>query len=373
MRKQPSTQPIEQKQLMAATNIALALATKNSQELSKLKPRKKGQKSNVPKAKKLNKFAHVSKVPECTVHYASAICDPEFTPSGACVPSGFPIPSQKIKSFARGTFVCGTTGQGYIVCNSNLTNNNAACTFTAVTSVGTSATALSAFTNLSTSVIPGMPFSNAQLASVTDQISGRFVAACLKARYSGTEANRNGIVTTFEEPDHVTLSGMSMDQINGSLQSYRERPKPDGSWHQVNWSGPVSPLEITWVKTPTQNGSNCMGIIVDGIAGDKYEWEFYEHAEFSGKAVNALSSSHVDQESYGKAVEAFKNVSGSEPLNGQNARSSFGSFLLSMGSSIAELARFGIPMLANMISPALGPISRAVIDTVSPRRLQLTG
>lgn len=41
----------------------------------------------------------------CTQKYAATLIDPTSDASrGACVPSGFPIPSQKCRAFVRGTF-----------------------------------------------------------------------------------------------------------------------------------------------------------------------------------------------------------------------------------------------------------------------------
>lgn len=365
--------PKEQSAIQASTNMALALALRNQNQRPQKKKKNKGpplvknNKNNQKRKNRVNpkQFNQMfkTKTPECTLMYASALADPEFTPVGACVPFGFPIPSQKVKSFTRGTFQLGTTGDGF-VCASPVLANNVDCTVTSsVTSVGTQVSIPSAFTNKVTGTLPRLPYSSAQLADVQNTLAGRFVSAALKCRYAGTEAARNGIVTSLEEPNFKDLMAVPMSNQHFYNNALVERPKPDGSWHTVKFSGPtLSALtQFSSSSWPGNSGSAIANLFIGikGVAGDLYEYEYYQHTEYEGSITTGVTPSHVDSSGFAKVVEVFKSLTANTPLNDRNAKSTFYETMSSLGTSAGRMVLdYGAQALAGMISPALIPFAR---------------
>jgi hypothetical protein len=300
-----------------------------------------------------------NKISECGLMYASALADPANTPVGACIPFGFPIPSQKIKTFSRGTFALGTTGFGFAVAKPILANDSGNVLVTSSTSVGGSTTLLSAFTNTVANATTKLPFNTAQMADSQNPVAGRTVAMEIRVRYAGTEQGRNGIVSSLEEPDHRDLKGISPATFSSYTSSLNERPPPDGSWHSVKWSGPVSSSELNYVTTAYFLNLHPIGFSIQGVAGDLYEWEFYIHNEYTGTVVNGMTPSHADSDAYTKVVETYKSITSNSPLNNDSAPTAFSEFVSSAGSTLKGLVLdYGVPALAGLISPALVPFAR---------------
>jgi len=338
----------------AATNPALALAVRQQRKPARAKrpagKPKQNKRNNVMKQQMLHNNEPMH---ECALMYSSALLDPENTSEGACVPYGFPTPSMKQKVFTRGTFQLGTTGQGFITYSPNTTNDGTAITASTSTSVGTAATALSAFTNSQTASLSKLMFAVADVVT-NKTVAARIVAGGIKIRYSGTEANRNGTMTALEEPNHNSTLALTGAQIRSFINSFVERPDPLGSFYSVNYSGPVTALE-----TQFQNSSAPLGlpisIFIDGLAGDKYEYEVYQHVEYVGQNVPGVSASHADPIAYAKIIDATKAVTVSEPLSDKNAPSTFKRILESVGTTVKSVLKSHGPDVIGMISNALLP------------------
>jgi hypothetical protein len=341
-----------------ATNPALALALVNSKKRKAPKQSNKGAKrqkqsnpiKNNPQYAMQPAYKHIS---ECALMYASALCDPEGTSEGACVPYGFPTPSMKQKVFSRGTLQLGTTGQGYITFLPTVTNDNSAIVTSTSTSVGTAATALNAFTNQQLVILPKLMFGAADVVT-SKRVAARFVAGGIKIRYSGTEANRNGTMTALEEPNHLDVATLSGTQIRGYVNSFVERPDPLGAFYSIASSGPVTALE-TQFQNVAQPYTCPIAIFIDGLAGDKYEWEVYEHVEYVGQNVPGVSASHADPVAYAQIIDTTKAVTVSEPLSDKNAPSAFRKFLSIAGTTIGNVIKSHGPDVIGMISNALLP------------------
>jgi hypothetical protein len=357
MQKKIVTQPREQKRAQAATNPALTLALRN-QAKGKQRKRRPNKKKNQPTKGSVNELTNYHRNPHpCTAGYASALADPEHTPQGACIPWGFPVPSQRIKTFTRGFFACGTTGKGYILFNPTLGNDSLTLTFTNTTSVGTNATALSAFTNRTDVGMTKLPYTIAQL---NGQLTGRLVASVLKVRYAGTEANRNGVVTTYERPA-VMATNLNSSTFDGTIgiamTSLNERPSPIGDWACVKYSGPYSSF---YTQFDTATAWAAVGALmvcyVQGVASDLYEFECFAHYEFAGPTIPGESVTHSDPEGFGQASQAMKSHTTSGPLNDINAPSAFTAFMRSAGSSISTFVKeYGMPLALEYIAPAFLP------------------
>jgi len=151
--------------------------------------------------------------PACTKLYAASLVDPSGVSSkGACLPAGFPMPSQKIRVFTRGLMSTGTTGDGYISWQPTIGSTTTGVAVTSAISVGTPATAFNAFTNLIQTAITKIPYTDAQITG--GNVQGRLVSGCVRVRYAGTEDARAGIVSLFEDPDHLSVLTLSTNTMS---------------------------------------------------------------------------------------------------------------------------------------------------------------
>lgn len=361
----------EQSNFHAATNPALTLALKDKAEIDKIKrnnnkknPRTKKKQRRQPKNKNVGVQYMLDKVPHpCIAHYASALCDPRGTPEGACIPWGYPMPSLRVKALARGTFALGTTGKGF--CQGTLAagSDSIAVTVTQATSVGTNATNLSAFTNQVNHNFSRLPYTAAQI--VANDTLARVVAQGIRVRYAGTEANRNGIVSTFESQD-LSVYANNYDAIAGNVNIKNERPPPNGGWHSVNYSGPYNPNMAEFDTASNISSNRCLLAYVQGVAGDLYEWESVVHVEYTGTRVPGLTMSHSDPEMYAKVVETLKKTTVAEPISDNNNRSAFWQFFKDAGSSIFNYVKkegMGLAMetVSNLLLPGSGKATRLML------------
>jgi len=371
----PKQLPKRQSKLQASTNMPMALARQNQRNIRRAKTGKRKTKVRKPNENLFAKSVRMDKVPHiCTLQYLSALADPENTPAGACIPYGFPTASQRVKQFIRGSFQLGTTGQGFIYANLPLANDGTAVAFSQTGSVGTSATAISAFTGVGSAQVGRLPYTTAQITASPALVSGRVVAAALKARYRGTEANRNGTVFTLEEPQHKPVNNLTGAQIEGYVQSYAERPMPEGQFHVVKYSGPVTASETQFANTSTI--SQPLIIFIEGAAGDAYDYEFYIHVEYCGQLPPETVISHSDPEGYGHVITATKTQTQINPLNEKNDKVTFGEALKNAGSSVLDMAMKYGPMLADVLSRRFMPsmmVGRAFPGLMQPGRPMLLG
>lgn len=300
----------------------------------------------------------------CIVMYCSALVDPRNTPQGACIPWGFPTPSQRVKVANRGTFQLGTTGQGFVYFQMGIANDTAMFVATSATSVGTNATALNAFTAKTSNTMGKLPFTAAQLNG--GQVKGRVVAAGIRCRYAGTEANRNGIVSCYEAQQ---TQGNVAPYVNwgGDLNVRNERPPPDGSWHSAYYSGPYSSTMVNFDTNTVWNAYQGGPILyIQGVAADLYEWEGYVHMEYTGDIVSGMTMTHSDPEGYAKVLEATKKTTVSEPISDNNSKNTFYDFLKNAGSSIYNYVKkegmsLAMETVSNYFLPGSGTIGRNLL------------
>jgi len=168
--------------------------------------------------------------------------------------------------------------------------------------------------------------------------------------------DRNGVTTSFEEPDHQALSTFTIDGINASRYSEIRRVGSDLWDHEVFFSGPVTPADVEFldVTHPLRNTNQPISIIcVEGIAGDSYEFEYVQHIEVIGSAAASRTPSHADPQTFGKVLEAAKETAYDGPLNAAktpsmierffNAAKALGPSIVSAGKMIPALLAGEIP------------------------------
>jgi len=254
-------------------------------------------------------------VPECTRHYISARADPFNTIGGACMPSSdFNFPSLKSKSVSSGTFRLGTTGVGYIAYLPAGANNSANIVTTGVSSVGTNATALSAFTNLITFNFANIPFAAADFGG---NLLWRYVAGGIRVQYIGSLMNQNGNAFCYCDPDHSSVTNTQTVNGIGNTEVCRRIPITGSTMHQgggtqQNWlctvtdNGPVVPAEIAFTAASSVQATPYMVIAINGAAGDLYEFEVAQHSEWQGTTVPSMTPSEEDSTSWPVVDEVMK-------------------------------------------------------------------
>jgi len=290
------------------------------------------------------------KIPECSSHYIQALFDPFTTMGGVCVPAdSFPLPSQKVKVFNRGTINLGTTGFGFIYFAPTPWNDLIALTGTTSASVGNASTVYQAFTNLGSGVFNQLPYNTADRAANT--VQARVVASGVRVRYAGTENNRQGLYVSLEEQDHAdTSTTLNFLTTRTQAQSDTRRPSGDGNWDQtVCLSGPISPqeYEFTTLQYPISNttaGTFAAPLVIgmQGGVGDSIEYECVIHVEYIGSKVPGKTQSHSDSLSYGKVVQATKEIAAIKPVQPSGFKEGWAKFTSALSASLPQLIDVGM-------------------------------
>jgi hypothetical protein len=254
------------------------------------------------------------RVPECVDHFMAALVDPFNSEPGACLPAGnFPLPSAKSKVFVRSRMSLGTSGIGWVALTPTSTNDSSFMQSTTGSSVGTSGTVFSAFTNLQNLYCTQNQFTAAEL--VGGGVQARIVAAGIRVKYVGPLTSRSGTVTVFEDPDHQESRTFSYNLLSSHPQSERFRVG-DAVWDgEVVLSGPCTPheLEFRQEQYPIGNVAPIL-IAVSGVAGDLYDIEGCVHYEQIGTPIQNKTKSHAEPSFFAKAIEAAKSITNSGVL-----------------------------------------------------------
>jgi len=279
--------------------------------------------------RRVSKF--YSKIEPCTKKYAMSLIDPtsEHT-RGACVPQGFPMPSQKVRAFIRGVVTTNTTGSGlgYLLFYPALAND-AVCV-RATTGGANAAVSTTPLNNAlyptANNAISKLPYSTAQLTAGV--IEARFISGCIRVRYSGKESTRAGSLTLLETPDHEDIYPLSYADINQYEAATTTRPTGEGEWAQINWSGPAKSAELNYTNFPVASGTlnTVTGVytpaapIVIFIGGgdstipQTYDYEAWVNIEYIGKVAVGKTPGDIDAVGFGKVQQAVKNIVSTEPL-----------------------------------------------------------
>lgn len=287
----------------------------------------------------------VEHIPDCTTHYVSARLFPFETIAGACLPqSDFTFPSAKLKVIASGAMVLGTSGIGYIVFCPKWGNDSGGVVCTTAASVGGLATALSGYTNLSTTNFPELPYA---AASFGDNLQGRYLAGGIRATYTGKLMDQNGMMYLHCDPNHSSVSGNTPAQLI-NLQHTRRRVITGNvgvgeRWNgQVLDNGPVVPNETAFSSAAQVWADPYMVLICTGAAGDSYYFEVAMHVEFIGRVVPNETPSHTDPANFpivdGTIKEAFE--------TGPPQKEDSGGIIKTIGEGISSL----LPRIVSTIS-----------------------
>lgn len=294
------------------------------------------------------------KVPDCTIDYLDALCNPFETPAGVCLPADiFPMPSQKVKAFSRGTFTLGTSGVGFIIMSPSTASDTSALAFSTATTVMTTGTTIAAATNKGYSTFAKLPYTYADVVT-NSEVQCRLVGAGVRVRYVGTENGRNGSCIAYEDADHSSIeeyTWLTMLQENSVKGS---RPSGDGSWDaSVSYTGPVRPSDLSFVNDDTPAGTtnaSVMGIMVSGVAGDQYAFEAVVHVEYIGSKVPGKTKTHADAQTYAQALATVKEAAAVSTVVPQDRSSVFESFFKRVGESLPQLIPAGVSLVKGLVT-----------------------
>jgi len=190
------------------------------------------------------------------------------------------------------------------------------------------------------------------------------VSGCVRVRYAGAEDLRAGIVSLFEDPDHLAVDTVYSTDTIGTFDSCgKERVSGEGNWHQINWSGPAKQAEQEYVSTSAYSTA-CIVIAINGtvaaagLGAAPFEWEVWQNLEFLGRDVVGKTNNMLDPNGASHVIGAAKAAqSGSEPLSPSNPKTA-GEFVRSVlspvpgGSMMGNLASAAV----HTINPGLGRI-----------------
>lgn len=294
----------------------------------------------------------IYKVPHCAEHYFDSLINPFDTEAGVCLPCDlFPLPSQKVKQFLRGTFSLGTTGNGWLVFGCPTASNAALARFTTSTSVGTTDTILNSYTNQQTAVFSSLPYTVDQLNS--KKVQSRVVAYGCRIKYIGTLMNQQGIIFPVEDPDHIDLRDFTPATISGLQYTHPSRVGNTKDWDAaVCYSGPAHPVNLEYMDEQSQIDLDrlFMGFVVAGGAGDKYEFEIVAHIEYIGTGAAGRTPSHADAHAFGKTMEIVKGATASQPLQPSMTRPLWERFKTALVDGLPKLASGAIQVVSSAFS-----------------------
>jgi hypothetical protein len=239
-----------------------------------------------------------------------ALVDPENAPL-ACVPSEYPpLPSQKIRCFARGTAVVGTAGYGFVSVDPKaiVAQNQPAVIYSAVPGTFAGDTfAVSGTAGTATSTV-STPYALVSFGAGNTLIRYRLVGCALKAYYSNTEMNLSGLLIGVRHPDNAALAGLTNAQVTAipgvKLVAIDSKRVP----MHVHWI-PTDPTDVEYSGTVGTNLPS-QGILFSGIASTSnwITWEVWGIFEAVGMSVMSRTMSHADPEGFSAVLTAAQSM-----------------------------------------------------------------
>jgi hypothetical protein len=163
-----------------------------------------------------------------------------------------------------------------------------------------------------------------------NQVSGRVVSWGLRIRYRGSELNRGGHVTLFEEPEHNDLTklnaaGGGINETTAlAFENAQQYPIPaDGSWLYVTGL-PVFPWEFDYSDTSlgydfsatTSGGyppAYLCAFLTSAVAAQNFDFEVFMNLELIGGAVRGKTPSHFDAPGAMIAIEGVRKLAPGPP------------------------------------------------------------
>lgn len=282
----------------------------------------------------------VCKLSPCCHQYALALSDPWDVKAPVGLPGEIPLPTYKFACRARGTFIIGNAGNGFIAINPmGLLNSNVAISTTirpilttTTDYMGSGYTPYSSLTGLSTGVVGSYfdsPFNIDSYALTTPPlgITTRIVGGGVKVRYVGSELNRAGRIFAYRNPVNVPMvmpstppvtltesqltanKECSTQPVNREWHAalYKPATSKDLSFSQRDDVRNVDGREVAYefVQSPT-----LLCYVSGSTAGNAFEYDVMIWAEAVGTNLSMLTPTFSDPS--GKAA-VLSAVSSTQP------------------------------------------------------------
>lgn len=126
------------------------------------------------------------------------------------------------------------------------------------------------------------PYSWPQFGNGPQQVQYRLVSAELALKYTGTEEDRGGLVTILEHPEHQSLVGYTLAQLQ-AYDACRTEAVMANKWHSCFYSGPINDTETEFSSIPLV--TPFMAVVVSGGTNLSFQVEGWANYEFTGDAV----------------------------------------------------------------------------------------
>lgn len=323
----------------------------------------------------------------CATKYFIAVSNP-WSPQarGACIPRNPCPPSQKVSMTTYLTVVIGINGIGFVAVSPCLASDSPIAWSSTATYAGSAITNL----NCTNGGISGgetivdylmTPFKNAQLTGVFPEISGKIISTGVRSQYIGKLTDRNGLITCFHDPNHMTVATTpsnirdrqeAVTRAVGSnpceLTIYgvdeREFQYPDGS----SAGGLVENLKQIY---PFSGGINVTGteqfgrpvgaIVYYGAPGTTFDVEIIQHMEFVGRSATNSTPNVSDSSGFDMVTSALDRVP--QILSTSTVQSFTSAASQALGQVSSQLGRAAVNAGANylmkrtMTGPRYGQIT----------------
>lgn len=142
-----------------------------------------------------------------------------------------------------------------------------------------------------------------------NKVSFRLVSAGLKIKYTGTEEERGGLVTSLEHPEHTSLVGFTLPEMQ-AFDYARTEAVMANKWHSLMYSGPVNDNEAQFTNNPV--GTPFMAITVSGGSNLSFQTEGWANYEFAGDEVRDKIVICMDEAGGVAVAAAAKNLQSSK-------------------------------------------------------------
>lgn len=268
--------------------------TKNNKKNKPSQPKLKKQitkpRRNKPKAKSRVAYAG----DPCALHYSALLLDPFGTSGGACVPKFPTIKSAKRKYVAGGVGQC-VAGNGGIIVRPNAAKDVDSIYYSTSAWVASAANALPLVSDTGV----GHTHVNGELSDIdfggtVGKAQSRLVALGVRVRSSGTVSNNGGLCFSLEEPDHIGLSGATVDTLRGYTDDV-SKDEFNNVWTEVLYQ-PRFPDDFGYAANSYGQTSQVFFLAISiqsAYATQPFEWEVVSHWELIGPNVQGKTISHT--------------------------------------------------------------------------------
>jgi len=269
--------------------------------------------------------------------YLAALKDPFDAPL-TCVPSFPPLPSFKVKAWAKGTVAVGTSGYGYVqVFPQAIVTNNVSCVgFSGVTYALTTFPVTGSETGV-TYATSNAPYAN---SAISENLQWRLVAVGLRVWPIMAESSIGGLNVALVHPNNSTLTGFTYANITAYPTSRQFTPTTDREVTNLTWM-PTQPSDLTYSSTAPSSVPPTMGVLFQGAASTAayYAYEVFGQMEYIGSTAPSQTMSESDPQGFSAVLSATESSS----------QITFGN----AGSAIRDVARGAITYLKENSGPVI--------------------